>query len=172
MKFIDASGVEFDTPVHLKGPVTISGTVTTTPSSPSTASYLVKRWVSNTITQAALTGGQASQSVNLTGFPAGVVPIAAYLQTTATASSSNGNTTGATLSLGISGSTQGYLATGANVLGSAARLANAAGTLLGCYRAADTPQITVTATGGSPDLAHLTISMRAVVYYLEVSAEA
>lgn len=151
MKFIDSSGVQFDCPV------TFTGTVTTAPTSPATASFMVKRWVSNVITQADLTGG--------------VVLAASYLQTTATASSSNGNTTGATLSLGISGSTQGYLATGANVLGAAARLANAAGTLLGCYRAGDTPQITITATGGSPDLAHLTISVRAVVYYLEVSAE-
>jgi len=166
LKFIDVAGVEFACPV------TFSSTITTTPSAPATASYVMKRWVSNTITQAALTGGQASQSVNLTGFPAGCVPTAAYLQTTAAASSGNANTTGATMSLGISGSTQAYLATGANVLGSAARLANAAGTLLGSFRASDTPQITITATGGSPDLAHLTISMRAVVYYLEVSAEA
>ncbi|WP_434424593.1 hypothetical protein [Nannocystis pusilla] len=165
MKFIDAAGVTFACPV------TFEGTITTAPSSPATASFMVKRWVSNVITQADLTGGQASQSVNLTGFPGGVVLAASYLQTTATSSSSNGSTTGATLSLGISGSTQGYLATGANVLGAAARLANAAGTLLGCYRAGDTPQITITATGGAPDLAHLTISVRAVVYYLEVSAE-
>ncbi|MCY1055426.1 hypothetical protein [Nannocystis sp. SCPEA4] len=165
MKFIDSAGVEFNCPV------TFTGTVTTTPSSPATASYMVKRWVSPTITQADLTGGQASQSVNLTGFPGGVVLAASYLQTTATSSSSNGGTTGATLSLGISGSTQAYLATGANVLGAAARLSNAAGTLLGTYRASDVPQVTITATGGSPDLAHLTLSCRAVVYYLEVTAE-
>lgn len=173
MKFNDVSGVEFDTPVHLKGPVTISGTVTTTPSSPATASYMVKRWVSDLITEDDIAGGAASEAITVANWPVAAIPIAGYIVASEAATSSSGDTTGLTASLGVSGATSGYLAAGTSLIGATGRQQNATGTLLGSYRSNDTLLLTITATGGSPDTADIdNLALRVVFYYLEVSAEA
>ncbi|MCY0990654.1 hypothetical protein OV203_26155 [Nannocystis sp. ILAH1] len=164
----------YDDAITFTGPVTFTGSVTTTPSSPASASFMVKRWVSGAITQANLVGAQASQSVAVPGtFPTNVVPLGAYLVTTADTTSSSGDTTSLTASLGVSGSTQGYLAAGLNLIGAGAgRRMNLAGTILGGFRGVDSLLLTLTATGGSPDLADISaLAIRVVVLYVEVSAE-
>lgn len=152
--------------------IIFTGAVTLTPKTGAVQTqFLPKRFVSAAITS--LTGGQASQAKAVSGLPAAIIPIAAYVIQTGTITSSNGSTTGLTVSLGVSGSTSGYLAAGANLIAAGGRKENAAGTLLGSYRAADSLLATFTATGGSADLAHIVgLSMRVVVYYLEVATEA
>lgn len=134
--------------------------------------FVVKCWVSNRLTETNIVGGGASEFIAFTGFPAAVEPVAAYLLADEAATSGNANTTALTYSLGISTAVASYLQAGANMLGLTGRSANAAGTLLGTYRAADTVGLGLVATGGAPNTAHITnLAVRAVVYYLESATE-
>lgn len=127
----------------------------------------VYRWVSAQVTEADITSG-TSQGIALSGFPTGVIPISAYLIADEQATSGNGSTTGLTAQLGVSGATGVYLNAGANLLSASTtgRLANYAGSVLGSYRAADALLLTITATGGAPDVDHISnFAMRVVVDY-------
>jgi len=140
---------------------------------PPTGQQLVRTWTSGSLTQASLTPG-ASQSIAVpTGgdgaFPTGIIPVGAYFETTGTATSSSGDTTGLTVALAV-GSAE-YLAVGASILGAASKKENATGALIGGYRAADTPTIELTALGaGSEDLADINaLALRVVIKYLPIT---
>lgn len=127
---------------------------------------LVRCWVSPAVTEASITSG-TSQSITIPGFPAKVVPLGCYLIADEAATSGNANTTTLTYALGVSGATGGYLASGVNVLTLTGPQSNGAGILVGCYRAADTLLLTITAGGGAPNVSHITnLQVRAVVYYV------
>lgn len=122
--------------------------------------------VSRTVAASSLTGGQASQSFDFAEqLPLGAVLITAWVEGT-TWSSSSGSTTGATVELGPSGGdTDGWMA--ATSLFASGSRQGAAGALWGAMpprlAVATTPAIKITATGGAPDLAHLTSSLTATV---------
>lgn len=136
-----------------------------------TNTQAVLRYVSQSIVHGDLTGGQAVSTIALTGEPTGWIPVGAYMVTSAATTSSNGNTTGLTCSVGISGVTEGYLAA-ASVFGAAGRKEAFGGTLLGSYRSSDALIATITATGGTPNCAHInSLAIKIVVCYLAVSTE-
>lgn len=137
-----------------------------------TGMAMVRTWTSGSVTQASLVGGATSQSINLPAgaqgaFPSAVQVLGAYLETTGSVTTTGGDTTTVACALGVSGSPTSYLAAGADLVGGAvAKKENATGTLIGSYRAADTPQLYVSAGGGDPDVADITaLSVRAVITY-------
>ena len=135
---------------------------------------LPRVWTSGNVTQAAFSSG-TSQSINLPAgadgaFPSNVEVISAHLELNSTVTSGNANTNSLTASLGPSSATTGYLAAGANLINASGKRENAAGTLMGSRRAADTPQITLMAAGGAPDLTHITaFSAKAIITYWPLS---
>lgn len=136
---------------------------------------LPRVWTSGNVTQADFISG-ASQSINLPAgadgaFPANVEVVSAHIELMSTVVNGDAvNTSALTASLGIAAATAGYLAAGANLIGQTGKRENAAGTLLGSRRAADTPQLTLTATGNAPDVAHITtFAARAVITYWPVA---
>ena len=171
MRFIDSSGVKFECAVDFGTATVDLGDATVTLP---TGQYAPIRWVSDLIDEGDIVGGATSEAIAVPGtYPTGVIPIAAYLVTTKTTTSSNAGTTGLTLSLGISGATSGYLAAGANLVSTAAgRKENAVGTLVGGYRSGDSLLLTLTATGGAANTAHISaLGVKVVVYYLSVATE-
>jgi hypothetical protein len=136
--------------------------------------YAVRRWVSDSVTQADIVGGAASEAINLADFPTEVVTVGAYLKIN-TPSVTSDPVASATLQVALSIATVvgGFLSNGANLMGAAAgRVRNYTGALMGGYSAADTPQMVLTVGGAGPDTAHLTtFDMQAVILYLETAAE-
>lgn len=159
-KFIDSSGVEFACPVTFSAP---SGSVQ--------SQFVVQRYVSQLITQAALSAG-ATNTINLTGEPTAIIPIAAYVVTDETTTSSNGATTGLSAEVGISGDPN-FLLESTSVFGAAGRKEAYAGVGMGGYRSADAIQLKLTATGaGSEDCAHISnLNLYVVLYYISVATE-
>lgn len=134
--------------------------------------FIVQRYVSDPITQVDIVGGGASEAINLSAFPPNAVPIAGYVVTSVETTSSSGDTTGLLAEIGPAADPNGYV-TSVSIFGAAGRKETAtAGVIPGCFRAGDTLQITLTATGPAPDTAHINqLSVIAVIYYLEVAAE-
>lgn len=147
--------------------VDLSGATVTQPS----GQLAIKKWTSGIVPKASLSAG-TSNSINLPAgddgaFPSGVVVLGAFIEVTTAITITGGDTTSVVLGLGVSGSPVSYLATGANLSGAGTgKKENAAGTLVGSYRAADTPQLYVTGSGGDPDMADIaTFGAKAVVLY-------
>lgn len=139
-----------------------------------TGMHIVRTWTSGTIVHGDLTGGGAQDSVAVPAgsdgaFPAGIIAVGAYFETTGTATSSSGDTTGLTVSLSVGSSD--YLAVGASILGAASKKENASGALMGGYRAADVPDVNFTALGGgSEDLADINaLALRVVLKYILIA---
>lgn len=165
-KFIDASGVEFATPV------TFSSTVAFSPPSGSVQTQFVsKRYVSQKITESALSSG-ATCTVALTGEPVGIIPRACYVVTDESTTSGNVATTGLTVEIGIAGDADFHMVS-TSVFGAAGRKEAYAGVGIDGYRASDAIIAKFTAVGaGSENCSHITnLSMYVVLYYDEVSAE-
>lgn len=160
MRFIDSSGVEFACPVTFSAP---SGTVQ--------SQFVAQRYVSQLITQAALSAG-ATCTVALTGEPTGMIPLACYVVTDETTTSGNGATTGLSAEVGISGDPDFHMVS-TSVFGAASRKEAYAGVGIGAYRANDAIQLKLTATGGgSESCAHITnLNLYVVLYYIQVAAE-
>lgn len=170
MRIIDVSGQDFEVPVRFHDTVDMSEATVTHP----TNQPGVKRYVSQSITQADLTAG-VSCTVALTGEPTGILPLAAYVVTSATATSSSGDTTGLNVKVGPVADDDGYVQTSAT-LGAAGRKERSSGSspaaMLGTYRAVDALLATFTATGGDPDCADISaLAMKVVIYYVEVATE-
>ena len=159
-KCIDSSGVEFSCPVTFSAP---SGSVQ--------SQYVVQRYVSQLITQAALSAG-ATCTVALTGEPTGMIPVACYVVTDETTTSSNGATTGLTVEVGIVGDPDFHMVS-TSVFGAAGRREAYAGVGIGAYRASDAVVAKFTAVGaGSEDCAHISnLNMYVVLYYISVATE-
>lgn len=139
----------------------------------SSINSVVRRYVSEVITQADLVGGAATQAITLTpAFPANAIPVGAYLVTSRTTTSSDAGTTGLTAEIGPAADPNGY-AVSASIFGAAGRKQTATtGAMIGCLRTADAPQIALTATGGSADLADISaLSVQAVIFYIAVTGE-
>lgn len=157
---------------QLNGAVNFAtGSVITLP----TNNFLVKRYVSNAITQADLLAGATQTIALVPAFPLNVTPIGGYVVTSVETTSSSGDTTGLTSQIGVATDPNGVVDV-VSIFGAAGRKqTTAGGAFLGCLRLADNPlQILLTATGaGAEDLLDINqLSVRAVVYYLEVAAEA
>lgn len=152
------------------GPVDLSGATVTQPTGQST----IRKWTSGIVPKASLSAG-TSNSIDLPAdengdgaFPTGVQVMGAYIEVTTAITITGGDTTSCVLGLGVSGNPTSYLATGANLAGAGTgKKENATGTLVGSYRAADTPQLYVSGGGGDPDMADInTFGARAVIFYL------
>lgn len=149
------------------GTIDLSGATVTQPSN----QFAVLRYVSQSITQAALTGGAATCTVALTGEPTTSIPLAAYVVTSGATTSSAGGTTGLTVKIGTSLDDDGYVAA-ISVFGAAGRKEGAPGVMLGGYRAGDSLIASFTATGGAADIAHIdALALKVVVLYATVAAE-
>lgn len=153
--------------------ITFTGLVTLTPKTGAVQTqFIPKRYVSQLITQAALSAG-ATCTVALTGEPTGMIPLACYVVTDETTTSSSGDTTGLTVEIGIGGDPDFHMVS-TSVFGAAGRKEAYAGVGIGAYRAADAIVAKFTAVGaGSEDCADISnLNMRVVLYYIEVAAEA
>ncbi len=155
-------------------PITFTRGITITPATVAAGNAFVpvKRYVSQLITQAALSAG-ATCTVALTGEPTGCIPIACYVVTDESTTSGDAATTGLAVEIGISGDANAYMES-TSVFGAAGRKEAYAGVLTGGYRAADAIVAKFTAAGaGSEDCADITnLNMRVVILYASVSAEA
>lgn len=160
--------------ITFEQPVTLEGGVTIDPASVSAANTFVpcKRYVSQLITQAALSAG-ATCTVALTGEPTAMIPQACYVVTDETTTSGDAATTGLTCEVGLAGDPD-FLMVSTSVFGAAGRKEAYAGVGIDSYRAADPLVVKFTAVGaGSEDCADITnLNMRAVILYCPVSAEA
>ena len=157
----------------ISGDLLVSGTMTLeeAPVLPAT-DLLVKRYVSQLVGPADLTVGSASCTVSLTDFPTDAVALGAYLVTTATATSSNGLTTGLTAKLGIASVDDDAYVTSISVFGAAGRKLGPPGASIGGF-VSGVPQLTFTATGGTPAIAHINaLALYAVIYYVVPTTEA
>lgn len=156
------------------GAATFKGGVTIDPASVSAANTFVpcKRYVSQLITQAALSAG-ATCTVALTGEPTAMIPQACYVVTTDTTTSGDAATTGLTCEVGLAGDPD-FLMVSTSVFGAAGRKEAYAGVGIDSYRAADPLVVKFTAAGGgSEDCADITnLNLRVVILYCPVSAEA
>lgn len=129
----------------------------------------LKRYVSQRISASDVTSG-ATQSIALTGEPAGAIPIAAYIECYAGAgvSSTSGNTTGLTVEVGTAGDADGYVKS-VSIFGATGPVANGVrGDMIGCYRGTDALILKLTATGAVPNMAHIAenLDLKVVVIYL------
>ena len=134
-----------------------------------------KRYVSQLITEAHLTGGAATCTVALTGEPTAMIPRACYVVTDEATTSGDVATTGLAAEVGIVSGDADFLMTSVSVFGAAGRKQTATvGVGLGCYRASDALCVKFTATGaGSEDVGDIdNLSLRVVILYAPVSAEA
>lgn len=163
---IDVSGEQFATPVTFESTVTFSAPVGTVQSQ-----FVVQRYVSQKITESALSSG-TTNTINLTGEPTAMIPVAAYVVTDEATTSGNVATTGLTVEIGISGDPNFHLES-TSVFGAAGRKEAYAGVGMGGYRSADAIQAKFTAVGaGSENCSHITnLSMYVVIYYLQVATE-
>jgi hypothetical protein len=128
--------------------------------------FLVKSWSATVDTSAFTTG--ATATINLATPPTAITPIGVLVTTASgdTVASSNGSTTGLAVEIGIASDPDLYM-TSISVFGAAGAKQGAPGVGLGGYRAADTIQAKFTATGGAPDVGHITgMELTATVYYL------
>lgn len=163
---INEDDMTFTKPVTATSTVDLSGATVTLP----TGQTAVKRYVSQRIAASDVIGGTATQSIALTGEPAGSIPIAAYIECYATGgvASSNGSTTGLTVEVGTSGDADGYVKS-VSIFGATGKVAGAVrGDMIGCYRGADALLLKLTATGGAPNVAHIAdnLDLKIVVIYL------
>lgn len=152
--------------------ITFTGAVTLTPKTGAVQTqFIPKRYVSQLITQAALSSG-ATNTINLTGEPVGMIPLACYVMTDEATTSGNAATTGLTAEVGISGDPDFHMVS-TSVFGAASRKEAYAGVGIGAYRASDSIQLKLTAVGGgSENCSHITnLNMYVVLYYLEVASE-
>jgi hypothetical protein len=156
------------------GAATFNGGVTIDPASVSAANAMVptRRYISQLITQAALTAG-ATCTVALTGEPTGMIPQACYVVTDEATTSSSGDTTGLTCEVGLAGDPD-FLMVSTSVFGAAGRKEAYAGVGIDSYRASDALVVKFTAVGaGSEDCADISnLNLRVVILYCPVSAEA
>lgn len=150
------------------GPVVMTGSVDI---ASATLANMPRRYISQSIVHGDLTGGAASATIALTGEPTGMIPIACYVITTATTTSSNGSTTGLTIKVGTSGDDDGYLQA-VSIFGAAGRKEGAPGVMLGGYRAAESLLVVLTATGGAADIGHISaLAVKVVVVYIAAYTE-
>lgn len=158
----------------ISGLLTLKGGLAIDPSSVANADTFVveKRYVSQLITQAALSAG-ATCTVALTGEPTAMIPRACYVVTDEATTSSSGDTTGLTCEVGLAGDPD-FLMVSTSVFGAASRKEAYAGVGIDGYRAADPLVIKFTAVGaGSEDCADISnLNLRVVILYTPVSAEA
>lgn len=163
---IDVSGEQFATPVTFESTVTFSP-----PSGSVQTQFISKRYVSQKITESALSSG-ATCTVALTGEPVGMVPRYCYVVTDETTTSGNGATTGLTVEIGIVGDPDFHMVS-TSVFGAAGRKEAYAGVGIDGYRANDAIIAKFTAVGaGSENCSHITnLSMYVVLMYDEVAAE-
>ena len=155
----------FHEPITATNSVDLSAATVTLP----TGQTAVKRYVSQRIAMSDVTSG-ATQSIALTGEPAGSIPIAAYIECYATGgvSSSSGSTTGLTVEVGTAGDPDGYVKS-VSIFGVTGKVVGAVrGDMIGGYRGADALLLKLTATGGAPDVAHIAenLDLKIVVIYL------
>lgn len=126
----------------------------------------VKRWISQEITTSDL-GTSASQSINLADFPTNCIPLGVYVTTAAGDTvAGNTDTTGLAAEVGIA-TDPDFLMASISVWGVPSRKQGLSGVGLGGLRAADTVQLKLTATGGSPGLDDITgLGLQVHVFYL------
>lgn len=129
----------------------------------------IKRYVSQRIASADVAASGATQSIALTGEPTGAIPIAAYIECYATGGvySTSGSTTGLTVEVGTAGDPDGYVKS-VSIFGATGPVANGVrGDMIGCYRGTDALILKLTATGGTPNVAHIAnnLDLKVVVIY-------
>lgn len=156
----------FHQPITATSTVDLSGATVTLP----TGQTAVMRYVSQRIASSDVAVSGATQSIALTGEPAGSIPIAAYIECYATGgvSSTSGNTTGLTVEVGTAGDPDGYVKS-VSIFGVTGKVTGAVqGDMIGCYRGADALLLKLTATGGTPNVAHIgdNLDLKIVVIYL------
>jgi len=154
----------FHQPITATSTVDLSAATVTLP----TGQVPLKRYVSQRISASDVTSG-ATQSIALTGEPAGAIPIAAYIECYAGAgvSSTSGNTTGLTVEVGTAGDPDGYVKS-VSIFGVTGKVVGGVrGDMLGCYRGTDALLLKLTATGATPDVAHIAddLDLKVVVIY-------
>lgn len=113
--------------------------------------------------------GVATETIDLPG-PQSAIILGAVITTLGAVSSSNGSTTGLAAEVGIA-SDPDFLLQSLSVFGAAGKKQSLSGVGLGGYRAADTFQLKLTATGGAPNVAHIEgFGAFVTIYYIEIAA--
>lgn len=150
----------------LGGDVTITGSITL-----GTNEFIVKRYVSDPITQDSFNAGQTQSIALAPAISSNILPLGCYPITSVETTSSSGDTTGLTVELGIGGGDEYF--SSVSIFGSAGRKSTVPGTFIGGFRTGDTLQATFTAVGGgSEDLTDIDqMSVRFVVYFVESASE-
>lgn len=111
--------------------------------------------------------GVATETFDLPG-PESAIILGAVITTMGAVSSSNGSTTGLAAEVGIA-SDPDFLLQSLSVFGAVGKKQSISGVGMGGYRAADTFQLKLTATGGAPDVAHIEgFGAYVTIFYIEI----
>lgn len=127
----------------------------------------VLTYTSQVITQADLTTG-ATKVLALASPPTAMLPVGCYVITTGgPVASNNGSTTGLAVEVGVTADPDSLMKS-VSVFGTAGRKGGARGDDLNSFRSADALEIKFTATGGAPNVTHITgLSLRVVLLYIK-----
>ena len=153
--------------LDVNGPLDLAGATVVAP-------FVIPRWYTSQEIDFADLGSGATDTIALTGLPAGSWHVlAVHVETGAATTSSSGDTTGLAIQIGHTGGNVDALVESISIFGAASKKVAPAGVEVGGYvNLADAIEVLFTATGaGSEDLDHID-AMRLQVAFLLAPAPA